>query len=507
MAGSSWPNLIAGRRARAADVEAKFDWLEGNLEPMLGGTKANNAYDLGTSTHLWRASYVYTSYFGDTSTFIRFDATALGLYAGGSVGLTISAAQNVIMVAGRRLYLDGGTASGIEESSNDIVKIWAGIYNELTIDGVNHGTVIRGTSKLFLDGSSGVGGDTYIVESSANNILIFTAGSQRVAIDANGYVTVGQGGAGGALGFLKLDGGSGSGGGGFISFERASVSKSYIGNAGAILNNTSSDLLIYCTTGIGASIYTNATEKFRLTTTWGALFGGDFIIDSGYKIALDGSAASDTYIVEGSANNINFWTAGVIRFTFDGLGNAIISNAAIATNATDGFVYISGCAGKPTGTPTSYAGRSPVVVDTSNNIPYFYANGAWRPMGQIIGMMPTAQTSTSGSLTSTAFTTSGQGKLVNIKFTPATSSATSYVYLDGVLIGSADGFIDSIGPVSLKLNNLGTATTLCTRIESATTTSQLFDLDLYYKSSMTVYFHGRSGGPITATVQIFYMAS
>lgn len=62
-------------------------------------------------------------------------------------------------------------------------------------------------------------------------------------------------------------------------------------------------------------------------------------------------------------------------------GGAIFSGAALATNATNGFVYVPTCAGTPTGTPTTYTGTAPIVVDTTNNKLYFYSGGAWRDAG------------------------------------------------------------------------------------------------------------------------------
>jgi hypothetical protein len=70
-------------------------------------------------------------------------------------------------------------------------------------------------------------------------------------------------------------------------------------------------------------------------------------------------------------------TAGVVRVQLDTNGNLINNTGAIATNATDGFFYIASCAGTPTGVPTAYTGRVPMVYDTTNNKFYCY-NGAWK---------------------------------------------------------------------------------------------------------------------------------
>jgi hypothetical protein len=69
------------------------------------------------------------------------------------------------------------------------------------------------------------------------------------------------------------------------------------------------------------------------------------------------------------------------RARIDNKGNVVINTAAIATTATDGFLYVPSCAGTPTGTPTTYTGRIPIVVDSTNNKLYFYSGGAWRDAG------------------------------------------------------------------------------------------------------------------------------
>lgn len=56
-----WPDLVAGKKAKASEVEAKFDWLEGSLFPHNSGNATNNAYDIGTSTYNFRTGYFGTS--------------------------------------------------------------------------------------------------------------------------------------------------------------------------------------------------------------------------------------------------------------------------------------------------------------------------------------------------------------------------------------------------------------------------------------------------------------
>lgn len=90
---------------------------------------------------------------------------------------------------------------------------------------------------------------------------------------------------------------------------------------------------------------------------------------------------SDLAFYANNAASSGDFTSSDERMRITSTGSVIINTAAIATNATDGFLYVPGCAGTPTGTPTAYTGRVPIVVDTTNNKLYFYSGGAWRDAG------------------------------------------------------------------------------------------------------------------------------
>lgn len=60
--------------------------------------------------------------------------------------------------------------------------------------------------------------------------------------------------------------------------------------------------------------------------------------------------------------------------------SVIAGNGALATNATDGFLYFPGMAGTPSGTPTSFTGRVPITYNTSDNTIRVY-NGSWQSFG------------------------------------------------------------------------------------------------------------------------------
>lgn len=113
----------------------------------------------------------------------------------------------------------------------------------------------------------------------------------------------------------------------------------------------------------------NWTLKASKST--GAGVPGDIIFQTSGKGAA--STTQNTLITAltikgGTTNNTNV-----------GQPSIVIGNAAIATNATDGFLYITTCAGTPTGTPTTFTGRVALCYDTTNHQLWVYDGGWLQP--------------------------------------------------------------------------------------------------------------------------------
>jgi len=93
----------------------------------------------------------------------------------------------------------------------------------------------------------------------------------------------------------------------------------------------------------------------------------------------DAGVVFNAPITEGA---LIFQTNSTERARIDANGNIVAgASAALATTATNGFLYVPTCAGTPTGTPTAITGMAPIVVNTTNNKLYFYSGGAWRDAG------------------------------------------------------------------------------------------------------------------------------
>lgn len=114
------------------------------------------------------------------------------------------------------------------------------------------------------------------------------------------------------------------------------------------------------------------------TTVFQVVDGGNVYVTAAKAIFWDGGG--DTSTAESSADVLDSTVGGVLGLSLAEIGTLVNvicgKQAALATNATDGFLYIPSCAGAPTGVPTSYTGKVAMVYDTANEALYVY-NGGW----------------------------------------------------------------------------------------------------------------------------------
>jgi hypothetical protein len=80
-----------------------------------------------------------------------------------------------------------------------------------------------------------------------------------------------------------------------------------------------------------------------------------------------------------SGSVFNLYSSGTARANVIE-GNLALGTGALATNAVGPFLYITSMAGTPTGVPTGFTGRVPLVFDTTNNLLYAY-DGSWLNIG------------------------------------------------------------------------------------------------------------------------------
>lgn len=128
--------------------------------------------------------------------------------------------------------------------------------------------------------------------------------------------------------------------------------------------------LALATNGALNGVFASTVAAF---TTAGAYVANQTIVqasNAGGLMLLASNASGGAKIVTGGTAATNE------RIQVDANGNVCIGNAAIATNATNGFLYIPTCAGAPSGTPTTKTGRVAMVFDTTNNKLMIY-DGGW----------------------------------------------------------------------------------------------------------------------------------
>ena len=118
-------------------------------------------------------------------------------------------------------------------------------------------------------------------------------------------------------------------------------------------------------------------------TTWYAVHVGKNLSISG---TLKVTNAVNTPVVQNTAGVLTLFSDGNFGWTITAVtgkpkhnstAGVVCANAALATTATTGFLYVPTCAGTPTGVPVTETGTVAMIYDTTANKIWFY-NGSWR---------------------------------------------------------------------------------------------------------------------------------
>lgn len=232
---------------------------------------------------------------------------------------------------GGNLTLNAGTANGIGYlNANKIVTTGSA----LTFDGTNFATTgTASATKLIPTGGTVSGNGMYLPAS--NSIGISTGGADAIRVNSSQQTGFGN----------------------TSPAFRVHITQTSSGAATTVA----------CLENAASATSTEARLLFVQggNTTRGGYVGG----------INEDSSGSPTSLVFGTSAAFATPTE---RMRITSAGNVVVNTAALGTTATNGFLYIPTCAGAPTGVPTTFTGRSPLIVDSTNNRFYVYVSGSWK---------------------------------------------------------------------------------------------------------------------------------
>ena len=166
-----------------------------------------------------------------------------------------------------------------------------------------------------------------------------------------------------------------------VEVSRKSLALSYEG--GTALFRASSAALLVERTGTAAMLELARADDgadVARVSGWGKTTGGTQVEVARVSVS-NRSAASGAGEIAMQVRSGGALTTTVM---LDEKASVVLGAGALATTATDGFVYMPTAPGEPTGVPTTHLGRAPVMVDSAANVMWFYSGGAWREVGATV---------------------------------------------------------------------------------------------------------------------------
>ncbi len=356
---------IQYNNAGAFGASSKFTWTDASSKLTLSGTAgvAQLTSDALTQFQIYSAS-------GGAGQ----DGANLAILAGDAgVGGTNNG----------NIQLQAGTAGGFAQGVVRILTAGADVI--FKADGsIDFGTGV-GTSGQVLT-SAGAAKPTWTTPTTGTVTSVDAAGTQGVSISGNpitssGTITIG-------LGNITPTSVSTAGNLTFSStgqrilgdFSNATAANRTALQTGTVNGNTVVEVL---PNGTG----TNATIQFESDS---AVANGS-LLTVGYSASgfatLPASVILATKRGTGVDVPLSLQNNSLNGVLIDINGNVVMGGtAALATSATNRFLYVNSMAGKPTGTPTvptsfTAAGKTPITIDSTNDRIYFYTNSAWHRAG------------------------------------------------------------------------------------------------------------------------------
>jgi hypothetical protein len=128
-------------------------------------------------------------------------------------------------------------------------------------------------------------------------------------------------------------------------------------------------------------VNTSPTTFFALGVTGGS---GSNVVGTELRLCggiSTGTGVGGSVVIQTSPAGTSGSTPNTLatRLTVDQKGNVVVGSGALAASATDGFLYIPTVSGggTPSGTPTAFTGRQPMIWDATNNTLYLYNGFNW----------------------------------------------------------------------------------------------------------------------------------